>query len=125
MKRIAIIVFAVLMASSALAEDFLGLEDVWPNFTYGVCDSYKFDSSCLSAAGAPPGALRFMQAAMADPEIAMLVVPISIIELGEVDLLMVEIPGMANMNSQQMLVNGDPSLMLLGSAAFSVQVQCC
>ena len=113
MLRIVGIVLAASIGSTALANEVLGPEDVWPSFAYGICDSYQLDASCLSAAGAPPGALRFMQAAMADPEIAMLVVPISITELGEVDLLMVEIPGMANTNSQQMLVNGDPSLMLL------------
>lgn len=105
----------LLAGRAACAEPILGPNDVWPGFQYGLCDNYSVDLACLKAMGAPDGALRFIQAAAADPDIGVLVIPTRFVELGAVDLIEVEIPGMANTNGQQMLVNGDPSIVWLAN----------
>jgi hypothetical protein len=104
-----------LLTSHATAQDLLGPGDVWPGFAYGLCDAYDLDLSCLKSAGAPEGAMRFILAADADPDIGMLVIPTAFTELGAVDLIEVDIPGMANTNWQQMLVNGEPGIVWLSN----------
>lgn len=115
MIRHGLLVLTLMAGDAARAETLLGPGDVWPTFEYGLCDAYSVDLDCLRSAGAPEGALRFIQAAAEDPDIGILVIPTHLTELGVVDLVDVDIPGLANTNWQQMLVNGDPPVIWLAN----------